>query len=213
MFRNIRRLSLPMVLLFFVLYNPSPATADEDVSSRTDTTDARTYFLKGTVVTANRYEQRPFEVSQPITLFSPEDIRGLSPAIVPDLFRNVPGVEINDAGPFRTRPVIRGVFGNRVLVLVDGERLNNTRQSSPAGAQLSLVDIGQVERVETLYGPGAVLYGSDALGGVINIITKSPITESAPESFKPRGSAEVRYSTVDEQKKGRLELGGENKRL
>ncbi|MGB3092550.1 MAG: TonB-dependent receptor plug domain-containing protein, partial [Candidatus Zixiibacteriota bacterium] len=213
MFRHICRIGLPIVLVFFALLNPPPAIAEQDASGSADSSDARTYFLKGTVVTANRYEQRPFDVSQPITVFSPEDIRGLSPAIVSDLFRNVPGVEINDAGPFRTRPVIRGVFGNRVLVLIDGERLNNTRQSSPAGAQLSLVDVGQVERVETLYGPGAVLYGSDALGGVINIITKSPTTESAPESFKPHGTAEVRYSTVDEQKKGRLELGGEYKRL
>jgi len=213
MLGNICRIGLLIASVFLTSLNPSSATADEEVSSLADSSDARTYFIKGTVVTANRYEQRPFDVSQPITLFSGEDIRGLSPAIVPDLFRNVPGVEINDAGPFRTRPVIRGVFGNRVLVLVDGERLNNSRQSSPAGAQLSLVDIGQVERVETLYGPGAVLYGSDALGGVINIITKSPSTESAPESFKPHGSAEVRYSTVDEQKKGRLEFGGEYKRL
>ena len=149
MFRNICRIGLLIAPMFLALLNPSPATADEEVSGRADSSDARTYFIKGTVVTANRYEQRPFDVSQPITLFSPEDIRGLAPAIVPDLFRNVPGVEINDAGPFRTRPVIRGVFGNRVLVLIDGERLNNTRQSSPAGAQLSLVDIGQVEIFES----------------------------------------------------------------
>ncbi len=194
--------------LLLVSVNPLLAGADQKSSTSTDSSDAQTYFLKGNVVTANRYEQQPFMVSQPITIFSAQMIQSQSPAIVPDLFREVPGVETNDAGPFRTRPVIRGMFGSRVLILVDGERLNNARESTFSGAQLSLVDIGQVERVETVYGPGSVLYGSDALGGVINIITKDPRKPSGGDRFRPYGTLQLRYSTIDDQKKGRVEFGG-----
>jgi outer membrane cobalamin receptor len=111
------------LMLLFGSVNPLLAGADQKSSTSTDSSDAQTYFLKGNVVTANRYEQQPFMVSQPITVFSAQIIQSQSPAIVPDLFREVPGVETNDAGPFRTRPVIRGMFGSRVLILVVGERL------------------------------------------------------------------------------------------
>jgi hemoglobin/transferrin/lactoferrin receptor protein len=208
MLRTKRSLLCFVFTIWIAFFHPLLATADENNQAQTDSSEAQTYFLKGTVVSANRYEQQPFDISQPITIFSADRIASQSPAIIPDLFRDAPGVEVNDAGPFRTRPVIRGIFGSRVLILVDGERLNNTRESTFSGAQLSLVDIGQVERIETVYGPGSVLYGSDALGGVINIITKAPKQILGTSSFKPYGTAQLRYSTIDEQKKGRLEFGG-----
>lgn len=208
MFISAGRIKVLSAILFFAVIVPLSRAGEENPVAGTDSTDTHTYFLKGTVITANRYEQQPFSVSQSIAVFSAERIQAQSPAIVPDLFRDLPGVETNDAGPFRTRPVIRGMFGSRVLILVDGERLNNTRESTFSGAQLSLVDVGQVERVETVYGPGSVLYGSDALGGVVNIITKGLRDVSGGAGFKPYGTVKLRYSTIDEQKKARLELGG-----
>jgi len=209
MFKSKSLFNVWCVVLFFAFTVISAQGAEEKVTAKTDSSDVPIYFVKGTVVTASRYEQQPFQVPQSVSILSPRKIRGQSPAIIPDLFRNVPGVETNDAGPFRTRPVIRGMFGSRVLILVDGERLNNTRESTFSGAQLSLVDIGQVDRVETVHGPGSVVYGSDALGGVVNIITKAPRTASAQDRFKLHGNVSLRYSTIDEQKKGRLELGGQ----
>lgn len=208
MLRTKRCLVCLVFMISIAFAYPLLAIADDSNQAKTDSTNAQTYFLKGTVVSANRYEQQPFDISQPVVIFSADKIASQSPVIIPDLFRDAPGVEVNDAGPFRTRPVIRGIYGSRVLILVDGERLNNTRESTFSGAQLSLVDISQVERVETVYGPGSVLYGSDALGGVINIITKAPREVLGTNRFKPYGTAQLRYSTVDEQKKGRLEFGG-----
>ncbi len=205
MFKTARCLATFSLLILIL---PLPSGAEEESLAKSDSSDASLYFLRGTVVSAGRYEQQPFTISQPVAVFSRQEIQSQSPAIISDLFRDVPGVEANDAGPFRTRPVIRGMFGSRVLILVDGERLNNTRESTFSGAQLSLVDIGQVERVETIYGPGSVLYGSDALGGVVNIITKKPRDISSANPFEYYGKLQLRYSTVDEQKKGRLEFGG-----
>ena len=213
MFKSKISLRVWCAVFFFVFIIPLAEGAEERVTAKTDSSDIPTYFLKGIVVTANRYEQQPFKVPQAVSILSPEEIRKRSPAIIPDLFRNIPGVETNDAGPFRTRPVIRGMFGSRVLILVDGERLNNTRESTFSGAQLSLVDIGQVDRVEVVYGPGSVLYGSDALGGVVNIITKTPEGNPSGGSLRFNGNLSLRYSTVDEQRGGRLEVGGKHKKF
>ena len=213
MFKSKNSLRVWCAVFFFVFIIALAEGAEERVTAKTDSSDIPTYFLKGIVVTANRYEQQPFKVPQAVSILSPEEIRKRSPAIIPDLFRNIPGVETNDAGPFRTRPVIRGMFGSRVLILVDGERLNNTRESTFSGAQLSLVDIGQVDRVEVVYGPGSVLYGSDALGGVVNIITKTPEGNPSGGGLRFNGNLSLRYSTVDEQRRGRLEVGGKHKKF
>ncbi len=192
------------VFLFCVLpIEPIKAVTSED--SESDSTAVLEYYLKEIVVTASRYEKSPFATPQAISVASRWKIQSENVQIVSDLFRNMPGIEVNDAGPFRTRPVIRGFFGSRILILVDGERLNDTRESTFSGAQLSLVDLGTVERVEVVRGPGSVLYGTDAVGGVINIINKQPRL-SNDERLRLNGNLQLRYSTTDAQRKGRMEF-------
>ncbi|MCI0530977.1 MAG: TonB-dependent receptor, partial [candidate division Zixibacteria bacterium] len=96
-------------------------------------------------------------------------------------------------------------MGSKILLLVDGERLNDTRESPFSGAQLSLVDIDEVERVEVVSGPGTVLYGTDALGGVVNVITKKA-SFSQSGDIKLGAAYKFRYSTTGDQKKNRIDL-------
>ncbi len=125
------------------------------------------------VVTATRNPDLVSRAGSAISVISSEDIRKSNPQSVADLFRQVPGVTMTqDGGPGQTQSMrIRGMEGRHTLVLVDGVRMNDT--SSPAGdmnfANLVLTDI---ERIEVLRGPQSALYGSDAIGGVVNIITK-----------------------------------------
>ncbi len=163
--------------------------------------------LDNVVVTANRYEKEAYKVTQPITATNSEEIQKKGYTTVSDVVRNFPGIDMNDAGPFRSRPVIRGLSGTRVLVLVDGERLNDQRDiSSFAGVSMSLVDVNNIERVEVVNGPSSVLYGSDAMGGVINIITRR---NGFSETIKPTARYSGRYSTADQQNSSRLEVGVE----
>jgi hemoglobin/transferrin/lactoferrin receptor protein len=75
-------------------------------------------------------------------------------------------------GPFLTRPRLRGLDSTRLLVLVDGERLNTARQATErTGAEVGLVPVDTIESLEVVNGAGTLLYGSDALAGTINIIT------------------------------------------
>ncbi len=166
--------------------------------------------LNSYVVTANRYQKEAYKVSQPITSVSSEEIINKGYTIVSDVIRTFPGVDMNDAGPFRSRPVIRGLFGTRILVLVDGERLNDQRDISEfAGVSMSLVDVSEIERIEVVNGPSSVLYGSDAMGGIINIITKKNKYSGEPKIFARYNG---RYSTADEQHSNRIDLGYETEK-
>jgi hemoglobin/transferrin/lactoferrin receptor protein len=167
--------------------------------------------LNTVVVTANRYEKAAYKVTQPITAVGSREIETKGHAIVSDVIRDFPGVDMNDAGPFRARPVIRGVLGTRVLVLVDGERLNDQRDVTDfAGVSMSLVDVNEIERVEVVNGPSSVLYGSDAMGGVINIITKKNRFDGRT---RLTASYNGRFSTADEQHSNRVDLGFESEKF
>ncbi|HEY6802019.1 MAG TPA: TonB-dependent receptor [Pyrinomonadaceae bacterium] len=78
------------------------------------------------------------------------------------------------ANPALERPRLRGLASNRVLVLLDGERLNNMRSDPTSGVSPSVVAVTQIESAEVLSGAGSSLYGSDAMAGVINLITAAP---------------------------------------
>lgn len=163
--------------------------------------------LNSMVVTANRYEKEAYKVSQPIAAMNEREIESKGHTIVSDVVREFPGVDMNDAGPFRARPVIRGLYGTRILVLVDGERLNDQRDIADfAGVSMSLVDPNEIHRVEVVNGPTSVLYGSDAMAGVVNIITKR---NRFSDVITPTGRYSGRYSTVDEQHSNRIDLGVE----
>ncbi|MBN1503725.1 MAG: TonB-dependent receptor plug domain-containing protein, partial [Candidatus Eisenbacteria bacterium] len=174
-----------------------------------DTATVPKYHRETVVVTASRYPRSSFELPQTVSIASRDRIERGATQTFSDLLRDMAGVDLGDAGPFRARPVVRGMFGSRVLILVDGEPVNNTRESTFSGAELALVDVGHAERVEVVHGPGSVLYGSDALGGVINVVTKRPTADgSGPLGLGFGGGVELGYSTTDEQKRLRLDLAG-----
>ncbi len=164
-------------------------------------------FKDQIVVTPGRQEQASGDAPAPITVFDRETIEMIQPEKMADLFKTIPGVEIEGEGPFRGIPVIRGLSSNRVLILVDGQRLNNARESTSfAGIQPALVNLSEVERIEVLRGPASVQYGSDAIGGVVNIITRQP-NLGAP-GFKIGGDVALEYGTISDSQAGRVSVTG-----
>ena len=98
-----------------------------------------------------------------------------NPASTGDFLVRAPGISLVSNGPFQVRPRLRGLDSTRVLILADGERLNNARTATDrAGVEVGLVDPSEIERVEIVSGSGSVLYGTDALSGTINILTRQP---------------------------------------
>ncbi|MCB9386085.1 MAG: TonB-dependent receptor [Bryobacterales bacterium] len=131
---------------------------------------------EGVVVTASRHETDTTRLPMPTALVSETRLTETAPTNLAQALFEIPGVTWTNAGAFRSRPVIRGLDSNRILVLVDGERLNNNRTSTgQGGIETALVDVSDIQQVEVVRGPGSVMYGSDAFGGVINIRTRSAL--------------------------------------
>jgi len=167
-------------------------------------------FRDQIVVTASRQEEASANTPAPITVIDSLMIEQAQPEKMADLFKQIPGVEIEGEGPFRGRPVIRGFSSNRVLILVDGQRLNNARESTTfAGIQPGLVNLSEVERIEVLRGPASVQYGSDAIGGVINILTRRP--DLGAQEFTVDGDVAYGYGTSSDSQNARAHVSGAGK--
>jgi hemoglobin/transferrin/lactoferrin receptor protein len=130
--------------------------------------------LGAVTITATRTERSTFDTPQPITVLDSAALRERLPHGVADLFRDVPGLDASGVGPNQRRPEIRGQRGQRVLLLEDGLRLNNARRQQDFGELPALAGIGSVDRVEIVRGPSSVLYGTDAIAGVVNLISARP---------------------------------------
>ena len=132
-----------------------------------------------TVVTASRGKERAFESPRAITVLGRKKMNERMPASLPEALKDELGVTMQRTNTAGGAPILRGMLGQHVLLLVDGVRLNNAVTRFGPNQLLNAVDPFLIEQVEVLRGPGAVLHGSDALGGVINIITRKP-------AFDPR---------------------------
>ena len=108
-------------------------------------------------------------------------------------------------------PVIRGLESNRVLLLVDGVRMNNLIFRGGHLQNIITVDENMLEKADILFGTYSTPFGSDALGGAINLITKSPLTKSENKNRFLSGNINTRYGTVNEEKSiyGSLNFSGE----
>ncbi len=121
-------------------------------------------------VTASRVEQELLDVPMSVSVMTSEDIERESGKTVADYLDSIPGVEVqNDGSQGLKRIQIRGESTFRTLVMIDGQKVSEHKSMS--GTPI-LVDPSQIERIEVIKGPASVLYGSDAIGGAVNIITK-----------------------------------------
>jgi outer membrane receptor protein involved in Fe transport len=131
-------------------------------------------------VTAARGERELRRVPLHVETISDAVVEQANPLSTGDALTMAANVTPVGNGPFGVRPRLRGLDSTRVLVLVDGERLNTARMATDrTGAEVGLVATDTIERMEIVNGAGTLLYGSDALAGTVNIITGEP-------SFSPR---------------------------
>jgi TonB-dependent heme/hemoglobin receptor len=161
-------------------------------------------------VTAARAEILTSETAVPVSVIDREEIDRKAVNTIGDIFRSLPGTSTVNEGAFQVRPRIRGLDSNRVLVLVDGERLNNSRTStSQSGIEPGLVETSQIETVEVVRGSGSVLYGTDALAGTINIITRdTPPRRDGGLRFG--ATLDTFYSSNENGRRGNLAVTGSN---
>jgi outer membrane receptor protein involved in Fe transport len=127
-------------------------------------------------VTAGKGSDRlAAETPQTVTVTSADQIEQRVPRSTFEIMERSPNIGSVETNPARERPRLRGLSSNRLLVVIDGEKLNNPRTDVGASGQpIQVVDPSQLEAVEVVAGSGSSLYGSDSIGGTINLITKRP---------------------------------------
>ncbi len=131
-----------------------------------------------------------FEAFNAITTVDSFDIARESAVGLGDVVRNEPGIAVRGFGPGASRPIIRGFDGDRVLILEDGVRTGDL--SSNSGDHGVAVDPNSAERIEIVRGPATLLYGSNAVGGVVNMITPhESYRESLLDGTRAQFSADV----------------------
>lgn len=146
--------------VFAALAASSPAAVASEETVSTETVK----------VTAARVEQELMDVNMSVSVITADDIARSNARTVGELLKDIPGVQINnDGGQGIKRVGLRGENAFRTLVMIDGQKI--AEHKSMSGSPL-MIDPSQIERIEVIKGPSSVLYGSDALGGAINIITK-----------------------------------------
>lgn len=140
--------------------------------AQTDSTD--TVNLEEAIIYSGKFAEKKKNVSQPVDVISARTITRFNAQNTGDLLLNTGQVFVQKSQQGGSSPVLRGFEASRVLLVVDGIRLNNAIYRAGHLQNVITVDQNMLERVEILYGPASTLYGSDALGGVVHLRTRLP---------------------------------------
>ena len=158
-------------------------------------------------VTATRRRERVFDVPTAVTVIGEDALLDATPQVLPEMFRGEVGTFFQQTTPGQGTPIIRGLKGSQILHLVDGMRLNNAFFRNAPTQYVALVDALNVERMEVVRGPAATLYGGDAMGGVVHILTPEPVFDSKDWRTRARAHAAVASAELSEVLRGRVETG------
>ena len=157
------------------------------------------------VVSATRWEQKKRDIPSKITTIQKKDVLLENPQTAADLLGMSGEIFIQKSQMGGGSPMIRGFATNRVLITVDGVRMNNAIFRSGNIQNVIALDPFTVETTEILFGPGAVMYGSDALGGAMNFYSIQPKLKAAGKPSYSLNTA-ARFSTANMEKTGHMDF-------
>lgn len=163
--------------------------------------------LPEVLVTATRSEEDPFTLPYSVSAMQKLDLEMKMPRTTPEALRELPSIMLQKTAHGQGSPYLRGFTGFRTLMLIDGIRLNNSTFRDGPNQYWNTVDSLSLERLEVVRGPSSVMYGSDAIGGTVNAISKS--RRDYRTGFDWNGSAFYRFSSAENSHTGRPELSGQ----
>ncbi|MEJ6634618.1 MAG: Plug domain-containing protein, partial [Akkermansiaceae bacterium] len=160
--------------------------------------------LPDLLVTASRFPEAATEAPYTAEVLTSEDLEEHAVRTLPQAFSNTPGVLVQQTTPGHGSPYIRGFNGRQTLLLQDGVRLNNSTWRGGPVQYWNTLDSQAIDRLELIKSQGSVLYGSDAIGGTVNILSKSSGFRDEGGFFS-NGTAYYRFDTNSESNLGRIE--------
>jgi hemoglobin/transferrin/lactoferrin receptor protein len=161
--------------------------------------------LDQVIVSASRFEQSKRDIPQTIVNISAADIKFANPQTSADVLENTGNVFIQKSQLGGGSPMIRGFSTSRLLITVDGVRMNNAIFRSGNLQNVISIDPFSIQNTEITLGAGSVVYGSDAIGGVMSFYTQKPQL-SYKDSLFFKANAVTRYASANNEKTGHLDL-------
>lgn len=186
-----------MKKLTFIIPGMLPFCAMAQTQPASDT--SRNIALDEVVVSASNFTEKKKNISQSIELITAKKIAEANAQNTGDLLVNTGKVFVQKSQQGGSSPVLRGFEASRALLVIDGVRMNNAIYRSGHLQNLITVDQNMLSRVEVMYGPSSTIYGSDALGGAVHLVTKSPVLSPTNKMLVTGGSF-IRYSSVNNEK-------------
>ncbi len=188
---KISRAGLLVLPLFLLLFH-KPLQADNESAEDMYESDIQEHVQ----VTATRTNKRDIDIAAAVTAIDEHKILGQAPDVIAEMLRGEPGTYFQQTTPGQGIPIIRGLKGSQILHMVDGMRLNNAFFRNAPNQYLGLVDSFATQRMEVVRGSQGSLYGADAMGGVLNILTQEPSYDGSDWQQESRlyGS----YDSVDD---------------
>lgn len=167
----------------------------------------KSVLLDDVVIAASRFEEKHADVAQQVTVITSNDLNFMNQPTSAEVMSQSGQVMVQKSQLGGGSPVMRGFEANRVLMVIDGVRMNNLIYRGGHLQNIISVDNNMLDRVEMVFGPGSVVYGSDALGGVMHFQTKRPmLADSGSTGMLVKGGAFMRFATAAEEKTGHLDL-------
>jgi outer membrane receptor protein involved in Fe transport len=158
--------------------------------------EPRVLQLEGVVLTASRMAESVFQTQKDVSIASLPQILSRTSPNTADAIREVPGVLVQKTTAGHGSPILRGLIGKHVLLLYNGIRLNKPTFRFGANQYMNTIPVEALQKIEVVKGPGSVMYGSDAMGGIVHMMTGFLQPEpQSPPSLAP--ALMVRFGSAD----------------
>lgn len=167
--------------------------------------DSNTQGLEEIVISASKFEQNKKDIPQKIVSINTKNIQFVNPQTSADLLENTGQVYVQKSQLGGGSPMIRGFSTNRLLITVDGVRMNNAIFRGGNLHNVISIDPFSIQNTEVTLGSGSVIYGSDAVGGVMSFYTQKPML-SLNDSLLLKSNVILRYSTASDEKTGHFDF-------
>jgi hemoglobin/transferrin/lactoferrin receptor protein len=177
-----------------------------------DSTDKDEVTMKEIIISANKAEETRRTVSQQVQVIKSAEMKNLQAQSTADLLINSGNVFIQKSQQGGGSITLRGFEANRVLIVIDGVRMNNLIYRGGHLHNIVTTDNNSLDRLEVVFGPSSTIYGSDALGGVVHLFTRKPQLSSDGVKTNFQVNAMSRYASVNNESTSHVDFNiGHNK--
>jgi len=163
-------------------------------------------LMDGIIVSGSKFEEKQKTIPRQIEVITSGEMQFASQETTADVLQQTGNVFVQKSQMGGGSPVLRGFEANKVLMVVDGIRMNNAIYRGGHLQNVITIDNSLLERAEVLYGSGSIIYGSDALGGVVSFYTKRPVLSGVENKTFTNANAYTRYSSANSEKTGHLDF-------